>query len=319
MKAMMEIRRSLRPWLDQVSAGEKVLVGVSGGIDSMALAYALYQECGPRAIVAIPVVIDHGLQEGSAEIAHAVGSRLASVGYPKVEIRRVQVEMADGLEGSARRARYESFHALIDHHGARYLFLGHTEDDQAETVLLGLARGSGTRSLSGMAKEIGPFIRPMLDLPRVITASAVTEAGLVVWEDPHNSNQKFTRSRVRHQVLPLLEAELGPGIAPALARTAKILREDADALDLLANEFLDRNIASDLDVAQLMALPKAIRARVLRMAIYQVGAPAGSLSADHLAPIEALITGWKGQGPSSLPGGVKVERLSGRLSLSRGD
>ena len=315
----MEIRRSLRPWLDQVSAGEKVLVGVSGGIDSMALAYGLFLESGPRAIVAIPVVIDHGLQEGSAEIAQAVGSRLASMGYAKVEIRRVQVEIADGLEGSARRARYEAFHALIDHHGARYLFLGHTEDDQAETVLLGLARGSGTRSLSGMAKEIGPFIRPMLDLPRAITASAVTEAGLVVWEDPHNSNQKFTRSRVRHRVLPLLEAELGPGIAPALARTAKILREDADALDLLAGEFLERNNASDLDVAQLMALPKAIRARVLRMAIYQVGAPAGSLSADHLAPIEALITGWKGQGPSSLPGGVKVERLSGRLSLSRGD
>lgn len=315
----MEIRRSVRPWLDQVSAGEKVLVGVSGGIDSMALAYALFHESGPRAIVAIPVVVDHGLQEGSAEIAQMVGTRLSAIGYSKVEIRRVHVEMADGLEGSARRARYECFHSLLDHYGARYLFLGHTEDDQAETVLLGLARGSGTRSLSGMAKEIGLFLRPMLDLPRSITAAAVLEANLVVWEDPHNSNQRFTRSRVRHRILPILESELGPGISSALARTAKILREDADALDQLAGEFLARNNAADLDVAQLMALPKAIRSRVIRMAIYQIGAPAGSLTADHLAPIEALVTNWKGQGPSALPGGVKVARLSGRLSLSRGE
>jgi tRNA(Ile)-lysidine synthase len=112
-----------------------------------------------------------------------------------------------------------------------------------------------------------------------------------------------------------MEENLGPGIAEALARSAKILREDADALDLLAEQYLRGVDGRSLDIQSLAELPKAVRSRALRQAIYAAGAPAGSLSADHLAPIEALITDWRGQGEIALPGGVKVVRISGRLSL----
>lgn len=315
MKAMLEVRRSLRTWLDQVSAGETVLIGCSGGADSMALAYALWQEAQPRSIRAIPLVIDHGIQESSADVAQAVSERLQAIGYPRVEVLRVEVDGVGGMEASARRARFEAFANSLEERGARFLFLGHTRDDQAETVLLGLARGSGTRSLAGMAEENGSFIRPMLGLAREQTLAACAEADLEVWDDPHNHDPQYARVRVRRHLLPILEAELGPGIASALARSAKILREDADALDHWANEVASGMNLASLEVAQLAALPKAVRVRVLRQAIYTAGAPLGSLTAEHLAPVEALVTAWKGQGATSLPGGVKVERISGRLSL----
>ena len=197
------------------------------------------------------------------------------------------------------------------------LWLAHQADDQAETVLLGLARGSGTRSLSGMAHVNGVFVRPLLSISRSQTVAACAEWKLIPWQDPHNSNEKFTRVRVREKVLPNMEKEIGPGVADALVRSARLLRDDADALDeWAANEFSKFN-PTDFDIAELVKLPKAVRTRILRMAIYTLGAPAGSLSAEHIDPVEALISAWHGQGVCSLPGGVKVARISGRLSLLR--
>jgi tRNA(Ile)-lysidine synthase len=147
-----------------------------------------------------------------------------------------------------------------------------------------------------------------------MTTQSCFEQEIDYWSDPHNENQEFTRVRVRKNILPHLESELGPGIIEALGRTAKILREDADALDQLAAEY--RTAHPDLVVEDLAALPKAIRIRVLRAAIYEAGAPLGSITASHIEPVEALITSWRGQGEASLPGGVKVSRISGRLSLS---
>lgn len=314
--ATVELRRTVRPWLKNLPAHSKILVGVSGGADSMALAIVLKLEAENFDLELIPVVVDHGLQENSDVIANGVVSKLKRLGFSEVFQAKAQVTVTDGLESSARRARYQIFNQAIDTFAAVNFFLAHTENDQAESVLLGLARGSGTKSLSGMAEANGLFIRPLLATSRAQTVAVCAENEIEYWQDPHNQNEEFTRVRVRKNILPLMEDQIGPGIISALARSARILREDSDALDSLAEEYLSNKDVRDLEIAPLLELPKAIRSRVLRAAIYSVGAPAGSISADHLAPIEALVTDWRGQGPTSLPGGVKVARISGRLSLS---
>ncbi len=313
MDSTLRARQAVRPWVENSSG--TLLVGVSGGADSLALAIALSLEANGRLI--IPVVIDHGLQEVTAAIAEETTHKLEIIGFSKVEVIRLNVEMKDGLEASARRARYEAFQSIANKYESTIFFLGHTENDLAEGVLLGLARGSGTRSLSGMSEVNGIYIRPFLQLTRDVTEEVCKENKIEAWVDPHNSDEQFTRVRVRKNILPIMERDLGPGISSALARSSRILREDADALDELAQGFL--NERDSLSIAELQSLPRAVRARVLRRLVYAAGAPSGSLKYDHITPIEALITAWHGQGPSSLPGGVKVERISGRLSLSKQD
>ena len=309
MKATLIARQAVRPWIAKSSGA--ILLGVSGGADSLALAIATKLEAKDRKV--IPVVIDHGLQEGSAVIATETVQKLAKIGFTKIETLRIKVEVTDGIEASARRARFEAFDSLAKCYESTIFFLGHTENDLAESVLLGLARGSGTRSLSGIAEVNGIYIRPFLVVTRETTESVCQENEIEPWRDPHNDDPQFARVRVRKNILPLMEKELGPGISEALARTSRILREDADALDEWAQEYSLR--ADALDIENLKALPKAVRARVLRSAIYAAGAPSGTLTFDHLEPVEALVTAWSGQGATSLPGGVKVERISGRLSL----
>ena len=183
------------------------------------------------------------------------------------------------------------------------MLLGHTLDDQAETVLLGLARGAGTRSLAGMAAGRGRWRRPLLDVTRGQTRATCAEAGLEPWDDPHNTDPSYARVRVRGQALPALELALGPGIAQALARTARQAREDADALDALTPD-------TD-DVAVLAALPPALLARAVKRWAEQ--ACDGAVTAAHVDALRALVEAWRGQGPVALPGGVQVGREGGRL------
>ena len=313
--ALLDLRSAVRPFLENLTAGDSAIVAVSGGADSLALAYALIKEVPDLAITLIAVTIDHQLQSGSGDQAKKVQEQLKAMGYLEVIIEKVSVVEKSGIEADARTARYAALDAIAHAYGASQIFLGHTRDDQAETVLLGLARGSGTRSLSGMATVTGKYARPFLQLTRVQTVAACVEAEITPWNDPHNANEKFSRVRVRNKVMPVMEEEIGPGIAAALARSAAILRDDADALDEMAQAVISRVDLSDLDCAALAELPRAIRSRILRAAIYAAGAPSGSVSADHLAGVEALVTSWRGQGEASLPGGVKVARISGRLSL----
>lgn len=313
---LYQIRLAIRDELKDLSAGDTVLVAVSGGADSSSLAVGLLHETKEKAIRTIAVIIDHALQANSADVAQNAKAELLKIGYTNIEIKRIKVDVTDGMEASARRARYAALNEIADSVNAVAIFLGHTKDDQAETVLLGLARGSGTRSLSGMASRIDRYRRPLLSITRGQTEAACKEAGIKFWNDPHNQSMEYARVRVREHVLPLMEEEIGPGIADALTRSAKLLRDDADALDEWTEEVFGEIDPIDMDIEMLLGLPRAVRTRVIRKAIYLAGAPSGSLSAEHVEPVEALVTAWKGQGPVSLPGGVTVSRISGRLSLS---
>lgn len=310
--ALWQIRKAVKPWLSD--SAQPVLFGCSGGTDSMALAVALFMERSNTKV--IPIVIDHGLQEGSAQITSQTVDRLKQIGFTQVESARAQVTMTDGLEASARRARYQLFNQFIETYQPKYFLLAHTLNDQAENVLLGLARGSGARSLAGMALKNNIFVRPLLKILREVTTAACSEAGIEIWSDPHNEDLRFTRVKVRKNLLPIIEDNLGPGITEALVRSADLLRDDADALDGFASEYFNQADPFNLDVEELERLPKAITTRVLRLAIYKAGAPVGSLSAEHIAAAQALISDWHGQKEVSLPGKVKLLRNSGRITLS---
>ena len=312
--AVPAVRNAVRTWLERYEAGDTVLVAVSGGADSLALAHALSVESKEFVITVIGVTVDHQLQEKSGAQAEKVVAQLKNFGLDCI-IKKVNVDLKDGLEASARAARYLALQEAADEKSAVAVFLGHTRDDQAETVLLGLARGSGTRSLSGMAPHNGVYVRPLLEITRDQSERYCEEVKLQYWSDPHNENPDFSRVRVRNVALPALETSIGPGISEALARSAHLLRDDADALDHWAKA---EELALDLlnlDCAHLEKLPRAIRTRLIRAAIYAAGAPAGMVTMEHVSGVEALITAWSGQGALNLPGGVKVARISGRLSL----
>ncbi|WP_274561131.1 tRNA lysidine(34) synthetase TilS [Streptomyces spiramyceticus] len=299
-----------------------VLVACSGGADSMALASALAFEAPKLGIRAGGVTIDHGLQDGSDTRAGEVVNRLATLRLDPVEAVAVTVGREGGPEAAARDARYAALDAAAERLGAAAVLLGHTRDDQAETVLLGLARGSGIRSLSGMAAVTGAgrYRRPFLHIDRQTARKACMVQSLPVWDDPHNTDPAYTRSRLRHDGLPALEKALGKGVVEALARTAQLSRDDADALDDWAAE-ADASVRDDaglLVCAKLYALPPAVRRRVLRRAAIAAGAPAGSLFARHVEEVDRLITGWRGQGAINLPGRVEAQRQGGRLVIRQG-
>ncbi len=306
------IRNAVKPFLQKLEAGDNFLVAVSGGADSIALSWALMVEAKDLALNPIAITIDHQLQPGSDVQAEKVAKQLKEIGYAKVLIKKVVVATESGIESGARDARYQAINESYQEEAAVKVFLGHNRDDQAETVLLGLARGSGARSLSAMAADSGIYARPFLAITRREIEAACEEVGLQYWSDPHNFNIDFTRVRVRREVIPYLEEHLDPGISRALVRTASLLRDDADALDQWASQE-----GGDLDCERLAQLPRAIRTRVIKKAALAAGATPGQLTFEQIGAIDALISAWKGQGAVSLAGGVKVERISGRLSLSR--
>lgn len=308
-------RRELGPaTLAVVQAVERVatgplLIACSGGADSLALAAAAGVVGRRRGVEVRAVVVDHGLQPGSDRIAARVAEQLAPLPVTGVA---VTVEPAgEGLEASARAARYRALEAAAS--GDEAVLLGHTLDDQAETVLLGLARGSGTRSLAGMPTRRGRFVRPLLGLRRATTVAACAELGLEPWDDPQNAEPGFARARVRHRVLPVLEAELGPGIAEALARTAELARADADLLDDLAAQAAATQQGEVLDVRWLAELPEALRGRVVRGWLTAAGGR--DLAAAHVQAVLGLVSDWHGQGPLDLPG-VRAARRGGTLHSS---
>jgi tRNA(Ile)-lysidine synthase len=340
--AVAAVRHAVRASLAELAAGDRVLVACSGGADSLALAAALAFEA-PRAGLSVGgVTIDHGLQPGSAQHAGRVTEVMTGLELRPVLSIAVTVAGPDGSgahhgpEAAARSARYVALDQAADTVDAVGIFLGHTLDDQAETVLLGLARGSGARSLAGMAPRSGRYLRPLLGIRRAQTREACAAMGLAPWDDPQNDDLAFTRVRVRQRLMPAMEQALGPGVAEALARTASLLRADAQVLDAIAAAEAERlggtcaavqgansaaipadgeggSRAVGWPADALAALPAAIRHRVLRAAAIAAGCPAGALSQRHVASLDELVTAWHGQRWADLPGGVRCRREYGKL------
>jgi tRNA(Ile)-lysidine synthase len=316
--AIADVRRAVRavfPKVPTTADPPLVLVALSGGPDSLALAAATAFEAPRAGFRAGAVIVDHGLQPGSADAASKAAAQATELGLDPVLVRQVTVGTDGGPEAAARDARYSALAEAARDSGASFLLLGHTLDDQAETVLLGLARGSGPASLSGMEPASGIYRRPLLELRRTTTLQFCADSGLTAWTDPQNADPTFSRVRVRTTVLPTLERELGPGIAEALARTAAQLREDSEALDHFAEEIAEElaDIAEggiSLPVASLASNPAALRQRLIRLAVeaeFHV-----SLSRAQTLEIARLVTDWHGQKHLDLPG-IRVERQGGLL------
>ena len=313
--AVAAVRRAVRNLLSGCPELPAIDVALSGGADSLALTEAAVFTGRRLGLGVRALVVDHGLQADSARVAAEAAQIARKLGVDAAEVLTVRVTGPGGPEAAARNARYA---ALRAHHRGIVL-LGHTRDDQAETVLLGLGRGSGPRSIAGMRAVDLPWGRPLLDLPRTTTRDACRALGLSPWEDPHNTDPRYTRVRLRTEVLPLLEDVLGGGVSAALARTAAQLREDAEALDGLAADFLARH--EKPGIGPLSPLPASLRRRILRNWLVAHGAR--DLTDAHLRSVDALVGDWRGQGGVWLPGGLVVTRTHGTLAVNtpetRGD
>ncbi len=307
------MRRAVRDWLREYAPTGPVCVGLSGGADSLALTAAA---AGEREVAAL--IVDHQLQEGSAAVAARAAEQALALGCVRAQVLTVDVTGPGGMEAAARRARYAALNGARD---GQPVLLAHTLDDQAETVLLGLSRGSGPGSIRGMADWAQPWGRPLLGVRRADTVAACAARGVEPHADPHNLDPAFTRVRLRREVLPLLEEVLGGGVATALARTAAQLAEDADALDEMAADL--HALAADaeeLEVAVLAGQHVAVRRRALRW--WLLGAGVKGLTDAHLRSVDALIGDWRGQGGVALAGGgpgvrIVVQRERGRLTVQR--
>jgi len=318
---MADARRAVSELLERhresIPEGSHFLLAVSGGADSMALAWAAEFVLPRHGYSCEAVIIDHGLQEGSAEIADTAKKRLESL---RLSARVISVNVGNegGVEHAARSARYAALTETAAKAGARAVLLGHTMDDQAETVLLGLARGSGPSSISGMAETTGLWWRPFIGLRREQTRQVCLDAGVQWWDDPYNTDDRFLRPRVRHRVLDVMEQELGPGVVEALARTAQLVRADDDYLDALALERLEPYQThlqeGHFPVSALAEEPEPLRSRMLRAALE--GAGAEGLHRSHTDAVMALVLNWHGQGPIDIPG-VSVVRVDDQLRFMR--
>lgn len=309
----LDLRKALLGNLSDCSAGSTIIVGCSGGADSVALVKATVHVANELQLHLTVVIIDHQLQTDSHKVAEAAKELVLKLGATDVDIVAVEVKLgpgSGGIESAARDSRRSVFAEYAQRLGVKAVLLGHTLEDQAETVLLGLARGSGARSLSGTRAIDDLYRRPFLALSREHVRSTVSD--LATYEDPHNSNVDFARVRVREIVLPTLERELGPGIARALVRTADMLRDDADALDSFT---LDSYAWVGPNIEGLSALSSAIRTRLIRKLAIEAGCVVNDLTREHVLAVDALVTDWHGQGPLNMPGGVNVEREHGRLKF----
>lgn len=300
-----------------------VVVGCSGGPDSLALVAAATWAAAHIGGTLSVVIVDHGLQDDSVQVAESAAEACQAIGVQDVEIKRVLVGTGGGPEAAARAARRAALLEAAAQRDCEQILLAHTRDDQAETVLLRLSRGSGARSLSAMRTCDAPWHRPFLDIPRAIVHQVAREIfeplGHPPWDDPHNHDPRYARVRVRRS-LETLETDLGPGLPANLARSARLLADDADALDAWAQGEFGRIVLVEgevcsAEVTALAELPRAVRTRVMRLMHRRLVGIAEDLTFDHIQHVEAMVSRWKGQGPARLPGEVTAQVEYGRLTF----
>lgn len=312
--AVAELRAAVAAFAKKyLATAERWCVALSGGPDSLALTGV--------AAVLVPttaLIVDHGLQAGSAEVAATAERQAKDLGCVEAQVLCMHVSGDGGLESAARTARYRALEAARRDHP---VLLAHTLDDQAETVLLGLGRGSGARSIAGMRPYDPPWCRPLLGVRRSVTQAACAELGLTAWQDPHNTDRRFTRTRLRHEVLPLMEEVLGGGVAEALARTANALRDDIELVDSLITQAMTTSATAEgLDVRALSVLPDTVRRGVIRSWLLAGGAI--GLTDKQIRGVDTLVTAWRGQGGVAVGSNLHHQRLvagrsGGVLTLQR--
>ena len=315
----LAVRDQLTSFIDEAGAPPALIVGLSGGADSLALALTTIDVAARAGIPVVTVTVDHGLRAGSDEEARRVADLAASLGARAV-VETVVVDGPGGPEGAARDARRAALQAVARREGGPIL-LGHTMDDQAETVLLRLARGSGPSSLRAIApisrdNDGVTWLRPLLKVRRTDTERACAQAGLTPVEDPTNDIDGPWRAAdgrpLRRSALPALASALGVDPVPALARTAALCAVDDDALAQWAGALAgcatpgeghdSEKARPSLAVSDLLGAPRAVRTRALRAAARSAGLRA--LSSAHVDALDDLVVAWRGQGPIDLPGGA---------------
>lgn len=311
------IRYAVRKTLQaHTKPGQKLLVAVSGGADSLALAAAVEFEAKKHGLLIAAAIIDHGLQKKSDKVAAKAKATLQTIGFDEVVIKKVKVGKNGGPEAAARGARYLALEQIQIQLNCDFVLLGHTESDQAETVLLGLVRGSGPKSIAGMSEKNGAYLRPLLEIERSQTEQFCLDSGISFWKDPQNNDTRFQRVLLRKKVLPYLEKTLGGSVAKGLVRTAALLREDDEYLNSLSQKAF-KKISSKapgvikLSVSELEKLSPAILNRVIKLALDELGSQSAR---SHVLAVAELVTNWHGQKPLTLPG-VRVVRQGQAITI----
>ena len=311
------IRLAVRNCLtSNTKPGQKLLIAVSGGADSLALAAACEFEAKKLGLKIAAAVIDHSLQKDSDKVAAQTAKTLAALGFEEVVVKKIAVGKAGGPEAAARTARYTALETIRQKTKSNFVVLGHTASDQAETVLLGLVRGSGSKSLSGMSEKTGVLLRPLLGIERATTEAFCKDSGIKYWSDPQNKDEKFLRVMIRKHVLPFLEKQLGGSVAASLVRTSDQLREDNTYLESQADKSFKKyakvsGSGISFDAKALEKLPAAILNRVIKKALDGFGSES---SRTHVLAVSDLVLSWHGQKPLALPG-VRVVRKGNTISF----
>lgn len=313
----IELQNAVQNLLKDLDPGDLVLVGCSGGADSLALVWTTSVVGKRLELKTGAVIVDHQLISESNDVAQNAKKQCEELGIEKVIIKKVEVNQTnEGLEAAARIARYEAFENVLHETNAKVILLAHTQDDQAETVLMRLTRGSGAKSLSGMSAISGKYLRPFLHLRKKIVHDSLDLIGMKAWQDPANFDNQYLRVKVRQELMPKLIEVLGEGAISSLDKTSQLLRLDNQALDELAQQFVD--VQDDvkkngLKVKELENLPEAIRTRVLKICAVASGVHPGPFSFEHIEAIDALVKNWHGQGNIDLPGFIQATRVDGSL------
>jgi len=317
--AVAAIRLALRRALGEMPPGALVVVACSGGPDSLALAAGTAFTAPRLGLRAGAWCVDHALQDGSDAVAQQAVQTCQAMGLDPTAVLAGSVAAPANLEAAARQARYDALSTAAKAAGATAVLLGHTLDDQAETVLLAMGRGAGLTALAGMAPQRGLYHRPLLGITRAQTAQACQAQGLTPWHDPMNRANGpvySARAHLRERVLPAMEEVLGGGVAAALARTAEQITADLNYLDQAAAALLSQvTNQGQVDAKALAQAAPALRHRALKLAALQMGADGSALTAAHIKALDDLVVNWHGQGPTDLPGGIRVGRSVASLIL----
>ena len=313
----IEMQNAVQNLLKDFDAGDYVLVGCSGGADSLALAWTTLVVGKRLELKTGVIIVDHQLFPESNSVALNAKKQCEDLGIEEVIIKKVNVEQThEGLEAAARIARYEAFENVLQETNAQVILLAHTQDDQAETVLMRLTRGSGAKSLSGMAQVSGKYLRPFLHLRKKLVHDSLDLIGLKAWQDPANTDHQFLRVKVRHELMPKIVEVLGESAISSLDKTSQLLRLDNQALEDLAQQFFEsqKDVKTNgLEISELEKLPEAIRTRVLKICAIASGVHPGPFSFEHIEAIDALVKNWHGQGNVDLPGFIQATRVNGSL------